>query len=132
MASYNQWSDWCRQTLLWLGMPDPAQSLFNAASRNPDRDLMVRLLPCWHECFGIAPTMVRDLTGFVYDLKENEDKVENLKHILEDIAGGKVEINNRKLGRWIKRHENQIVNGMRLIPDTAKRTASAWRIELVI
>ena len=50
---------------------------------------------------------------------------------LHDIADERGEINRRKLGRWIKRHEGQIVDGRRIVRARGNRSAEAWRVESV-
>ena len=41
-------------------------------------------------------------------------------------------IDNIRLGRWIKKHVGQIVNGLRLIADNSVKSNSArWRIERI-
>jgi len=37
LASYGDWSDLCRQPLLWLGCADPTASVFEAMTEDPDR-----------------------------------------------------------------------------------------------
>ena len=44
LTSYGRWSDWVRQPLLWLGLPDPATAVFDAMATDPDRETLGRLL----------------------------------------------------------------------------------------
>src|SRR5262249_48998704 len=48
LAGYRRWNELCRQPVLWLGLADPAASLFNAVTDDPDRDLLARLLVVWN------------------------------------------------------------------------------------
>jgi putative DNA primase/helicase len=59
IASYADWSDYCRQPLLWLGLPDPAACIFEAMNDDPDRELLGEILQVWHEKFGKAPALVK-------------------------------------------------------------------------
>jgi hypothetical protein len=43
MASFGDWSDLCRQPLLWLGLKDPTESVFKAMAEDPDRETLGRL-----------------------------------------------------------------------------------------
>ena len=50
LANYGNWSDWCRQPLLWLGQPDPAAAVFVGLVKDTERELLGRLLQGWHDC----------------------------------------------------------------------------------
>ena len=71
----------------------------------------------------------------VYLKLHGEDLVESenieLKEILHDIADERGEINRHRLGRWIKRHEQQIVDGLRFARCSGNTSAERWRVESV-
>ncbi len=128
LAGFGNWSDLCRQPLLWLGCMDPATSIFESIKEDPDRDQLGRLLVAWEAVFGNTPIMIREairrstLTG---------DENKELKEILHDIADERGNINHHRLGRWIKRHEGQIVNELRFIQCSGNTSAIQWKVELV-
>ncbi len=125
VASYGEWSALCRQPLLWLGLPDPTESMFEAMSEDPDRETLGRLLLAWRDCFGSAPKMVRDAVNAAgYNNEE-------LHEILTDIAGERDKINRRILGHWIKRNAGRMVGSLRFAPAGGSRSAAAWRVESV-
>jgi hypothetical protein len=126
LGGFGDWSDLCRQSLLWLGCPDPAISIFEAIKEDPDRELLGRLLNAWQMTFGNIPTMVREAVGKSL-LHGNED----LKEILHDVADERGEINRHRLGRWIKRHEGQIVDGLRFARYSGNTSAERWYVESV-
>lgn len=128
LASYGDWSDLCRQPLLWLGGADPTASVFEAMAEDPDRDTLARLLDAWFSVFGKTPAMVRDAVG---QASTFQDEHAELREVLHDIAGERGEINRRKLGWWIRRHAGRIVDGKRFVRATGNRSAEAWRVEAV-
>ena len=128
LASFGDWTTYCRQPLLWLGVADPATSAFDSMAEDPERETLSRLLLAWNSVFGNKPTMVREAVtqsslGF-------DDHVE-LKEILHDIADERGEINRRRLGWWIKRNAGRIVDGLRFIKAPGNRSADAWIVEAV-
>ncbi len=126
IATYADWSDHCRQSLLWLGLPDPAACIFEAMSDDPDRELLSEFLQAWFDRFGYVPTSVKDA---IHPLYSSDD----LREIIEDIAKERDgSINRKRLGWWIKRHERQVVNGLRLVQDTATHNAAKWKVESVL
>lgn len=126
LSSYEDWSDLCRQPLLWLELPDPTEAVFAAMNDDPDRETLGRLLQAWHATFGSAPKMIRDAVN-----KADEAFNDELKEVICDIAAEKGVVNRRILGRWVKRNASRIVNGMRFVRASGNRSAEAWRVELV-
>ncbi|MFP5429316.1 MAG: hypothetical protein ACLGJA_27045, partial [Gammaproteobacteria bacterium] len=103
LASYSQWGEWVRQPLLWLGLPDPAERVFEQLAQDPDRETLGRLLSAWWSVFGSRPAMIREAvsaaeTGFGEGAKA-------LRESLLEVAEERGEINRRRLGRWIARHQ---------------------------
>jgi hypothetical protein len=128
LASFGDWSDLCRQPLLWLGCADPTASAFAAMAEDPDRETLARLLTAWHAVFGKTPAMVRDA---VRQANATFDDNNELREVLRDIADERGETNRRKLGWWIRRHAGRIVDGLRFIRASGNRSAEAWRVEVV-
>lgn len=125
IATYSDWSDYCRQPLLWLGLADPAVCIFESMNDDPDRELLGEFLRLWFDQFGNSPTSVKELISLFTSSEE-------LREIIGDIAGERDgNVNRRRLGWWIKRHVRQVVNGLRLVQDTAKSNSAKWKIESV-
>lgn len=128
LAGYGDWSDLCRQPLLWLNCADPTISVFESMSEDPDREILDRLLKAWQLVFGRTPAMVREA---VKQASAPYDEHIELREVLRDIADKRGEINRRKLGWWIRRHSGRIVNGRRFIRGGGNRSAEAWRVEVM-
>ena len=128
LAGYGDWSDLCRQPLLWLGCADPTVSVFEAMTEDPDRETLARLLTSWFTVFGKTPAMVRDAVKQAITF--NDENAE-LREVLRDIADERGEINRRKLGWWIRRHAGRIVDGRRFVRASGNRSAEAWQVEVV-
>lgn len=128
LASYGEWSDLCRQPLLWLGCADPTASVFEAIAEDPDRETLARLLAAWQSVFGKTPAMVRDAVKQAHLLKNEHAE---LREVLHDIADERGDINRRKLGWWMRRHAGRIVSGLRLRRTSGNSSAEKWRVESV-
>lgn len=128
LSGFDRWSDLCRQSLLWLGHADPALSVFEAIKKDPERELLARLLKAWQAVFGKTPAMVRKAVN----RSQRFGKInKELSEILHNIADEDGKINHHVLGRWIKRKEGQIVEGLRFIRSTENFTAQKWKVESV-
>jgi hypothetical protein len=128
MAGFNDWSDLCRQPLLWLGLDDPASSIFTAMADDPDKETLSRLLTAWEGVFDSKPASVRDILDGVFPPTEY---MKDLRELTHDIAEDRGQINRRRLGRWFKRHEGRIVDGIRRVHVADGRSTNAWRVERV-
>lgn len=132
LASFERWSDWCRQPLLWLGLDDPASSIYRAGRDDPDRQALGHLLTIWHARAGGQPMMVRDLIRLAASPAqgETEDGADHaMRDLLEDIAGSDAgTINLRKLGWWLKRQTGRMVGGLRLELVPRNLNALVWRV----
>ena len=128
LTGYSDWSDLCRQPLLWLGCADPADSVFESMKEDPDRETLARLLNTWYSVFGMTPAMIRE--AIKRGSEHNDESIE-LREVLRDIADERGEINRKKLGWWIRRHAGRIVDGKRFVRASGNRSAEAWQIEVV-
>jgi hypothetical protein len=126
LASYDQWSHWVRQPLLWLGMPDPVDRLFERLAQDPDRETLGRMLHLWKREFGSSPTMVREAMKRV-----NEFNGAELGEILLEVAEQRSEISGRRLGRWLSRHQGRIVDGLRFERASGTTSAERWSVRTV-
>lgn len=127
MAGYGDWSDLCRQPLLWLGRADATESVFEAMNEDPDRETLDRLLTGWQAAFGKTAAMVRDAIR----VSAFGDEYAELREVLHDIADERGEINRRRLGWWVRRHAGRIVDGRRFVRASGNRSAEAWQVESV-
>jgi hypothetical protein len=128
LAGFGDWSDLCRQPLLWLGCCDPAISIFEAITEDPDREQLGRLLTVWQATFGNTPAMIREaVSNSTYAGDENNE----LRDILHHIADERGDINRHRLGRWIKRHEGQIVDGLKFVRCSGNTSAERWQVQSV-
>jgi len=120
IATYKDWSNWCRQVLLWLGLPDPATSLFRALDDDPDRLILRRFLHAWFDSFKSQSVRLRDAI---------EKGNTALKEVLTEINDGGKILNHRSLGKWLSRNTRRTVDGLTLEKDDSiSLSAGSWRV----
>lgn len=123
--SFLEWSDLCRQPLLWLGLPDPAQRLFEAQASNADNELVAAL-------FGELHVLYKTGRFTVHDIAERgiANKVKLYDCLAQlGLADNFDTLQRRQLGWWLKKKNGWIAGGMKLIKDGAKNKMPAYRIE---
>jgi len=126
-AGYEEWSSLCRQPLLWLGISDPIESIFQAMEEDPEREILLRFLEAWMHTFGRTSAMVRDA---LRRIENNGDKDAELRDVLDEIAGERGVINSRKVGWWMRRHVGRIVDGRRIVRAAGNASSERWRVEV--
>lgn len=125
VASYGQWADWCRQPLLWLGLPDPAERLFEQLKHDPDAEMLGRMLAGWHMAHGSMPMLVRDVVRKACNFGGDDT---DFADAIKDVAEERGEINRGRLGWWIKRHQGRIIGGLKFESAQGGRGAARWRV----
>jgi hypothetical protein len=115
------WSDYCRYPLMWLGYSDPATALVEQILHDPDGDALSALMAEWHAIFGSASMTVRKVVERLGDLPPLKDAVRELP--VEERG----EVNNAKLGWFLKKNANRIVNGFKFEQCRADGRV-AWRV----
>ena len=121
IATYGEWSQSCRQPILWMDRPDPAQSLIDQLSHDPDRQALSAFLDAWFDCFGTKAVTVRQIIA-----KAEEKPL--LMEALEDlpIMDGRY-INRGKLGWFISKNRGRRVDQLRIeAGDSSERRS--WKI----
>lgn len=106
LGSFEAWSTWVRGSLMWLGLPDPVETTERLRDTDPQHEALARFLTAWQGAFGSEPTTVRKCVDRTF-----HDPA--LKEAAETVAGSeRGPINSRRLGRWVARNEDVIVDGV--------------------
>lgn len=133
LAGFDRWSRWVRGALVWLGQSDPVMTQATARSENEDVTTLAALLTAWSETVGPRPVTVPELIA-----EANGDQMLGfggdaaLRASLADIAGQpNGPINSRKLGRWLARNADRIVDGLRLQRAGIHHKAQRWVLDRI-
>lgn len=126
IAGFEDWSDLCRQPLIWLGEPDPATSLIEQMTHDPDKEQLGELLRAWRAEFGQRGIMVRDVLKRANE-RQNDDLHAAILE-LPCIEAGR--INQSRFGRYLARNKNRIVGGLKLVEAVCSERR-AWAVQPV-
>ena len=129
VATYDMWSKYCRQPLLWLGMPDPAEAMFSAVSEDPEYDALRAFLSAWYGKFESEPKMVRDILPLIEgDFEQKCEHLVAIKEVFEDVAYIRGVYDRKRIGHWLKRNQGKLANNYKLVKADGKRAASVWKV----
>jgi hypothetical protein len=125
LSSYGEWTKYVRQPLLWLGLTDPAERIFTQLTEDPDREQLGRLLLAWQRVFMDSHTSIREVIDKSGSMALGADE---LREVIGEIALERGDLNRKRLGRWIARHQGQIVDGLRFDRGPSASGVERWRV----
>lgn len=121
IGSFEEWSKFCREPLIWLGEPDPASSLINQVKDNTDNEGLAALLKQWRSMYGDEAILVREL------IEDAQTKPKLMEILMELPITDRGVISPHKLGHYLKEHRGVRVNGLR-IEDGKRSERKSWRV----
>jgi hypothetical protein len=119
---FEDWSDWIRSSLVWLGMADPCVSRKEIENADPVRQQLGNLLTIWYSTIGDFSLRTKDI------IKKAEDEKDAFFDILLEIAEKNGKIDPVKLGIKLKNFEKRPENGLRLQKTGKYNNADTWRV----
>lgn len=123
IASFEAWSDLCRQPLLWLGRPDSATSLIEQVKADPALEELGALMMAWHMEFGLTSAMLRTVIA-----RATDDRDGDLWQAMVDLPFvEKDRVNPTAFGKYLKRHANRVVGPLRLV-QVPNSERNAWAV----
>lgn len=111
VGSYGQWSKFCREPLIWLGMDDPWDSAMESAEQDVEKNLVTRVIEQWVQLSGLTDTDTFriDRGVKVREMISGGNFNDDWNDLMIEISNshGK-EIDARKLGMWLRRNKGQV------------------------
>jgi hypothetical protein len=121
LGSFERWSMVVRSALVWIGEADPVSSMDAGRNSDPELESITHVLTAWDRVIGEEPVMVRDVIG-----RASSDP--DLLDALLSVSGDRGQINSKKLGKWLTKTKNRIVDNKRLITTSCKHNTLVWQV----
>ena len=136
LGSFEEWSGWIREALLWLGEADPVDYT-ETASLDVARDSLTAVLVQWHAAVGSKKLSVRDLIALATEVDPktnwNGGRAEftrpDFRESLIAVAGEGGAINTRRLARFLGAHADRIVGGLAIKKAGVIAGIQMWMLE---
>jgi hypothetical protein len=123
-GGFEEWSEWVRGAIVWLGMADPVEGRQRIENTDPHRCNLLSLLTAWYEIWGVNPTTAGDVVKVSQDFGN-----EPLRTVLGEMATNRRgEINSRTLGKFLSANEKRIEGGLRFERAGSHQRAVLWRV----
>jgi putative DNA primase/helicase len=124
LGSFEEWSFRIREPLIWLGKVDPCETLAEIRENDPHRAELVAVIMQWKE------HLVLNQRCTVQDVIGRAVNVPSFYNALSAVALARtgVMVSNERLGRWLKRIQSKIVNGLALLQDGNDHGYAQWKL----
>lgn len=133
LGSYELWSRFVRNTLIWLGLDDPVLVLDNVRENDPFLDKLKTMVFAWEGLFGDKDVMLSDAVMAAEEQWPNTEpggavwKNGDLREAMMGVAGVGRGISLERLGKWLTRNNERLVNGRKFVKVIGRRKAT-WQL----
>ena len=119
---FNEWNQMVRGPLLWLGLPDPLDSLAETEKNDPERAGLGAVLKAWHDVFRDKAVAVRDALDPNIGGQDLALAVENGVYVRRG------PVSTRSFGRWIMARKERRIDGLRFVKVGEDRNGMLWQV----
>lgn len=120
---FEDWSNWVRSALVWIGLEDPCKSRKEIENADPVRVALENFLASWHAALSDFSHTAKKA---IEKAKDHPEFHEALKEIAPNNKGNN--INTRSLGNTLASFKGRIENGYRLECTGTYQGVSTWRV----
>jgi putative DNA primase/helicase len=121
LGSFEEWSRLVRDALLWLGEPDPCDTMERTQQQDPKRNALAAVLYQWRDVMGDSEATAKgavDIATEKYGGGPTEAPIfryPDFRDALMTVAGDKGNfINPTRLGQWLGRNKGRVINRSRI------------------
>jgi putative DNA primase/helicase len=130
LGSYETWSRRVREALVWLGCADPCETMASARRADPVTTQLSNVISSWRSNVGTDKPMT------VQAIVEMANRVDlggayshpDLREALLAVAVEGREINVRRLGKWLSKNEDRIIDHHKIARGNEKHHVFQWII----
>jgi len=127
---WSSYPDWCwlvRDTLVWLGMPDPIEVVQDQVAMDPERQLQLDLMQGWHAVLGDSLISTAEVLKRVEGINGFEtantavSDAEMLTDSLRSIGRGKMP-DAKTLGYWLRSKRDRPIGGLKIVTEGSRES----------
>ena len=125
LGGFEVWSRRVREPLIWLGEADPCDTVDKVRANDPMRDELGTVLLQWKEHLKVNSVHT------VQEVIERAVNVPTFYTALMNVAASKNggTVSNDRLGRWLKRIQGKIINGLKLMQEGNAHGYPLWMLK---
>jgi hypothetical protein len=130
LASYGEWSRRVREALMWLDRADPCETMISIRGDDPVTGNLSAVIAEWRDAIGVdKPVNTQALISMANRVDLGGGPAyPGLRDALHAIAPDGREINSRRLGKWILRNLNRVIDGFKLVKNGEAHHVAVWML----
>ena len=133
LGSFEAWSRWVRDALLWLGEADPCDTMERTRQEDLRLAELITILEQWGAVLGERRVSVKEVIEEAtktnsLDLNSKGFVHAEFREALLVVAGDGGAINSRRLGKWLAAKKGRIVGGARIVEGGKNGGSTVWQL----
>ena len=131
LPSFEGWSAIVRDPLVWLGYPDPVETMESLRNEDPKGGERHAVFEAWKSAIGVG----KHRANYTSEIINQATHHTSLRDALLAIAQrryGNGEIDPKALGKWLGTQEKNIAAKCKLLADRTDKTRPKWYLDLVV
>jgi hypothetical protein len=137
LGSFEMWSRWVRDPLIWLDEADVVSTMTAGEADDPEREALAAVLYHWADVVGGERITAKKLISYAMEgngseLGKDRKPGTALFDALHAVAASMVRsgsaIDGRRLGEYLKRHQDRWIDGRKVVKDGKRDGNQAWRL----
>jgi hypothetical protein len=124
LGSFESWSRWVRDALIWAGEADPCRTMERARDEDPQLERLRSVMHHWQQALGERSVSAADIVesaGF-----------DNQNHALRDalmaVASVGHAVDTRRLGMWLSKNKDRVVDGFKIVLVGVRSGFTHWQL----
>jgi hypothetical protein len=130
IGSYEAWSRRVREALVWLDCADPCDTMVSARRADPVTAQLSSVITSWRVAVGVdKPLPAQALVDMANRVApDGGHSYPEFRDALLTVAGEGREINMRKLGKWLSKNEDRVIDRHKIGRQDMQGNVVRWLI----
>jgi hypothetical protein len=126
LGSFDSWSRWVRDALVWLGEADPCETMERARAEDPQLEKLRSVMHHWQQALGNRSLSAADIVEFAESAAH--DNARRFREALMAVASVGHMVDTRRLGIWLGRNKDRVVDGFKIVFVGVRSGFSHWQL----
>ena len=127
LGSFESWSETICGAIVYAGLPNPLETVLIVREQDNTGAIVRMLFDGLAAVAGVEGLSSREiLDGITSDSAEDSECWEQLRAAFSEITD---KLTTRKVGNTLKRFQNRVCNGQRLVKKTGRSNLARWSVE---
>ena len=132
LQSFTEWSDNVRSALVWLGQPDPADSINEIRANDPILSSLRDILTAWRAVYADEKHKAADVVKRLESILGIDPlyaELTVLREVLLPVVGVRGVLDARKMGEWLRKNRGRPSGGFKFATDGVRAGTTYWKVE---